>query len=49
MKIILQSEAKTISNQKLTRNQKDLMNLINKVTHLKLGFFNKATEKKSLS
>lgn len=34
MKILLQPEAKTISNYELAKNQKYLLDLLNKIAHL---------------
>lgn len=36
MKILLQPEAKTISNYELAKNQEYLLNLLNKIACLKL-------------
>ena len=38
MKILLQTEAKTISNYELAKNQKYLIDLLNKIAHLRFVF-----------
>lgn len=49
MKIILQSEARTISNRELAKNQKDLIEFVTKITHFKLALPKKVSERKTLS
>jgi len=49
MKIILQLEAKTISNSELAKNQQDLINLISKLIHFNFGLSNKTKKAKCSS
>lgn len=47
MKIILQPEARTISNFELVRNQQDLIALVNKLRHFNFRLLDKTTKAKS--